>query len=242
MHSAKRSIRLEHGRGEANPLPACFLSGRPSGARPCFSRRASRLDSEPLRPCGRAALRLPLCRAVSIAAFPAGPPGLIGAAETVRLCACRCAGLYTPLLSSRKARSGPRLRGGCGETRGVGASLKSVFLAFCSASISPHPGLLTPAKTGAPPALLAGSRGAGGVRGAFCPAGVQLGSLPYPSLFGTTASGISLAGGKILHFWRSRPALIGRIFRLLSPARPRRASAPWLGETGTARFWLSAFI
>ena len=204
MHSAKRSIRLEHGRGEANPLPACLLSGRPSGARPCFSRRASRLDSEPPRPCGRAVLRLPLCRATRIAAFPAGPPGLLRGRcgpAAARLCACRCAGLYTPLLSSRKARSGPRLRGGCGETRGVGASLKSVFLAFCTASISPHPGLLTPAKTDAPPALLAGSRGAGGLRGAFCPAGVpylirpcsarQLPAFPWPGakfcIFGVLA-------------------------------------------------------
>ena len=194
---------------------------------------------------GRAVLRLPPCKAMCTAAFPAGPPGLLRGRcgpAAVRFCACRCAGPYTPFLSSRKARSGPRLRGGCGETRGVGASLKSVFLAFCTASISPHPGLLTPAKTGAPPALLAGSRGAGGLRGALCPAGVQVGSLPCPSLFGTTASGISLAGGKILHFWRSRPALIGRIFRLLSPARPRRASVPWLGKTEAACFWLSAFI
>ena len=132
---------------------------------------------------GRAVLRLPLCRTVYSIAFFA------------------------------ESAQRPAIAGRLRQNSGCGCFFKKRFSRFLLRLHKPASRASHSRQNRRPPALLAGSRGAGGLRGALCPAGVQLGSLSYPSLFGTTASGISLAGGKILHFWRSRPAKICRILR-----------------------------
>ena len=154
----------------------------------------------------------------------------------LRLPLCRT--VYSIAFFAESAQR-PAIAGRLRRNSGCGCFFKKRFSRFLHRLHKPASRASHSRQNRRTPGSFGGEPGRGRVEGRFLP---RRGSLPYPSLFGTTASGISLAGGKILHFWRSRPALIGRIFRLLSPARPRRASVPWLGETGTARFWLSAFI